>query len=249
MADPTTKSASARLEASQKRVRVVINGKTIADSVRPVLLFESGSRPVWYFPRADLRADLIEKSGHESATPARGPATYWTLTAGNRRVENALWSHERPPAGLEALKDYFAFAPDKVDHWFEEDEEAFGHARDPYHRIDVRPSTRRVRVVYAGETIADTTRAMFLFETGLPTRYYVPAADVRTEFLAPTARRTTCPYKGHASYWTIRVGDRVAENAVWGYLDPQDECLRVKGLLCFYPEKVEAIDVEGGPAD
>lgn len=249
MPEAATKPASARLEASRKRVRVVINGKTIANSLRPALLFESGSRPVWYFPRADVRADLIERSGQESATPARGPATYWTLTSGNRRVENALWSHERPPAGLEPLKDYFAFAPDKVDHWFEEDEEIFGHARDPYHRIDVRPSTRRVRVVHGGETIADTARAMFLFETGLPTRYYIPAEDVRTEFLTATKRRTTCPYKGHASYWTIKIGERVAENAVWAYLDPFDECLRIKGLLCFYPEKVEAIDVEGGPAD
>jgi uncharacterized protein (DUF427 family) len=249
MPEAATKPASARLEASRKRVRVVINGKTIADSLRPALLFESGSRPVWYFPRADVRADLIERSGQESATPARGPATYWTLTSGNRRVENALWSHERPPAGLEPLKDYFAFAPDKVDHWFEEDEEIFGHARDPYHRIDVRPSTRRVRVVHGGETIADTARAMFLFETGLPTRYYIPLEDVRTEFLTATKRRTTCPYKGHASYWTIKIGERVAENAVWAYLDPFDECLRIKGLLCFYPEKVEAIDVEGGPAD
>jgi uncharacterized protein (DUF427 family) len=241
-----TQSPHARLEATEKRVRVVINGKTIADSVRPALLFESGTRPVWYFPRADLRADLIERSGHESASPARGPATFWNLTAGNRRVENALWSHEHPPAGLEALKDYFAFAPDKVDHWYEEDEEIFGHARDPYHRIDVRPSSRRVRVKFAGETIADSSRAMFLFETGLPTRYYIPAEDVRTEFLSRTARRTTCPYKGHASYWTIQVGDRVADNAVWAYLDPLPDCPRIKGLLCFYPEKVEAIEIEGG---
>lgn len=249
MAQLATPSAGARLETSAKRVRVVVNGKTVADSLRPALLFETGSRPVWYFPRADVRTDLIERSGHESATPARGPATYWTLTAGNRRVENALWTHERPPAGLEPLKDYFAFAPDKVDHWFEEDEEIFGHARDPYHRIDVRPSTRRVRVVFAGETIADTGRAMFLFETGLPTRYYVPPEDVRAEFLTPTRRSTTCPYKGDASYWTIRVGERVAENAVWAYLDPLPDCPRIKGLYCFYPEKVEAINVEGGASD
>jgi uncharacterized protein (DUF427 family) len=237
----------ARLEPCGKRVRVVINGKTVADSLGAVLLFDPAGRwPVYYLPRADVRTDLLARSGKEEQTQTRGPATFWTLGTGGRSVENALWSHEAPPPGLERLKDHFAFAPDKVDHWFEEDEEVFGHARDPYHRVDVRPSSRRVRVLFSGDAIADTARAMFLFETGLPTRYYIPAEDVRAAALTMTDRGTICPYKGRASYLTIKVGPRVAENAVWAYLDPLPDCPRIKGLYCFYPEKVDAIEVEGG---
>ena len=78
------------------------------------------------------------------------------------------------------MRGRLAFVADKVDHWYEEDEEVFGHPRDPYHRVDMRRSTRHVRVRAAGEVVADTKRAVFLFETGHPTRYYMPREDVRT---------------------------------------------------------------------
>ena len=87
-----------------------------------------------------------------------------------------------------------------------------------------------------------------MFETDLPTRYYVPAADVRHEFLVLSQHHTTCPYKGHASYWTLRVGDRSAENAIWSYSDPLPECPRIRDYLCFYPEKVDRLDVGGESA-
>ncbi|HUB94604.1 MAG TPA: DUF427 domain-containing protein [Stellaceae bacterium] len=237
---------TALFEATRRRVRVVINGKTVADSLAPALLLEAGARPVYYFPRADVRTDWLEPSQQRSQSQTRGEATFWTLAVDGRRIENALWSHETPPPALAAMTGYFAFAADKVDHWFEEDEEVFGHARDPYHRVDVRASTRRVRVRVAGEVIADTQHAMFLFETGMPTRYYIPPADMRVEVLVPSRRRTVCPYKGFASYWSVKVGDRFVEDAVWGYLDPLPDCPKIKGLYCFYPERVDAIEVEGG---
>ena len=142
------------------------------------------------------------------------------------------------------MKGQVAFAPNIVEHWLEEDEEVWGHPNDPYHRVDVRPSNRRVRVLAGGEVVADTRRAMFLFETGHATRYYLPQADVRMDLLVPTARSTVCPYKGRASYWSVKLGERTIADAVWGYLDPLPECPRIKGLLCFYPEKVDAIEVE-----
>ena len=142
---------------------------------------------------------------------------------------------------------YLAFYWDKVDHWIEEDEEIFGHARDPYSRVDVRPSSRRVQVTFNGEVVAQTQRGMFLFETGHPTRYYIPQQDVRMEFLTRSDRTTVCPYKGTASYWSLRVGNRFAEDAVWVYLDPLPDCPRIAGYLCFYPEKVDRIEVEGKP--
>jgi uncharacterized protein (DUF427 family) len=234
----------ASFEPSPRRVRAVIGGVTIVDSVRASLLVETGSRPVYYFPREDVRGARLEPSGQRVPSATKGDATYWHLTVGNRRLENALWSHETPPAALAAMKGQLAFAADQVEHWYEEDEEVFGHPNDPYHRVDVRPSGRRVRVRVGGETIADTRRALFLFETGHPTRYYLPQADIRTELLVPSQRSTVCPYKGRASYWSIKLGERSIADAVWGYLEPVPECPRIKGLLCFYPEKVDAIEID-----
>jgi uncharacterized protein (DUF427 family) len=232
-------------EASPKRVRVIVNGKTIADSLCAGLLFETGRQPVYYFPREDVRMDLMERTGSRTHCPYRGDASYWTVTVGNRAVENAVWSYEQPPPGMAQIRDRVAFHWDRVDHWFEEDEEVFGHARNPYVRVDVRPSSREIRAVFAGETIALTRRGLFLFETGLPTRYYVPPGDVRREFLMATRSSTICPYKGQASYWTVQVGDRTAPDAVWSYPDPLPECSRIAQHLCFYPEKIDGLEVEG----
>jgi uncharacterized protein (DUF427 family) len=232
-------------ERSPKRMRVIVADTTIADTLQPSLLFETGYRPVYYFPRPDVRMDLLERTEHHTHCPYKGDASYWTIKAGDRRVVNAVWSYEQPINEMASIKDYLAFYWDKVDHWIEEDEEIFGHARDPYARVDVRPSSREVRVTFNGEVVAQTQRGMFLFETGHPTRYYIPQQDVRMEFLTRSDRSTVCPYKGTASYWSLRVGGRVAEDAVWAYLDPLPDCPRIAGYLCFYPEKVDRIEVEG----
>jgi uncharacterized protein (DUF427 family) len=232
-------------QPSPKRLRVMANGKTIADSLCAGLLLETGHSPVYYFPREDVRMGLLERTEHHTHCPHKGEASYWNLKVGDRMVENAVWSYEQPLEQMAAIKESLAFYWDKVDHWFEEDEEIFGHPRDPYHRVDVRPSSREVIVLFNGETVARTRRALFLFETGLPPRYYVPPSDVRMEFLIPSRTTSICPYKGSASYWSLRVGDRAAEDAVWAYLEPLPECPRIKGHFCFYPEKVDRLDVEG----
>lgn len=232
-------------ESSPKRVRVMANGKTVADSLCAGLLLETGSMPVYYFPRDDVHMDLLEPTNHRTSCPYKGEASYWSLKVGNRMVENAVWSYEQPLQTVAGIKGALAFYWDKVDHWFEEDEEVFGHARDPHHRIDVRPSSREVRAFFNGEMIARTRRALFLFETGLVTRYYVPPDDVRTEFLSPSRTTSTCPYKGDASYWSVHVGNRTVEDAVWAYLTPLPECPRIREHYCFYPEKIDRLEVEG----
>lgn len=234
-----------RFEPSPKRVRVMCNGRTIADSLSAGLVFESGHQPVYYFPRQDLWLDCLEASAHKTHCPHKGDASYWHLNIGGRRVENAVWSYESPLPPAEPFAGFMAFYWDRVDHWFEEDEEVFGHARDPYHRIDVRPSSRVVQVVFAGHTVASSRRVLMLFETGLPTRYYIPPADVRMEFLYPSEKRTTCPYKGEAHYFSLAVGDQQAEDAVWTYPEPLPENPRIRDYLCFYPEKVSRVEVEG----
>jgi uncharacterized protein (DUF427 family) len=100
-------------------------------------------------------------------------------------------------------------------------------------------SSRHVKVVLAGATLAETATPTLLFETGLPARYYLPHADVRMDMLEPSPATTQCPYKGIASYWSARAGDRVARNIVWSYQDPINECPKIKGLLCFFNERVD----------
>src|SRR6266571_22228 len=192
-----------------------------------------------------LLRQTSEPTNHRTRCPYKGEASYWNLRVGSRTVENAVWSYEDPIEEVRPIAQALAFYWAKVDHWFEEDEEIFGHPRDPYHRVDVRQSSREVRVEFAGEIIARTRRALFLFETGLPVRYYIPPADLRMDLLTPSRKTTVCPYKGNASYWSLRVGDRAGADAAWAYMDPLPECPRIKGHLAFYPEKVDRLEVEG----
>jgi uncharacterized protein (DUF427 family) len=231
-----------------KRVRVVFNGTTIADSCRAMLMRETGHTPVYYFPRADVRTDLMRPTARHSHCPYKGDASYWTLGVGDRAAENAVWSYQAPFEEVAEIKDYLGFYWDRMDHWYEEDEEVFVHPRDPHVRVDVRLSHRPVRVVLGGETIAESRRARFLFETGLPTRYYIPQADVRIDLLEPSATRSACPYKGTAVYWSARLGEARVEDVAWSYPEPLPECAEIAGHLAFYPERVEAIVVDGGGA-
>jgi uncharacterized protein (DUF427 family) len=233
------------LEPSPRRVRVKFNGQTIADSNNAQLLFETRHLPVYYFPRADVRMDLLAPSDHQTFCPYKGTASYWTIQTGDRVSENAVWGYPEPFDEVAALKDLVAFYWDRVDSWYEEDEEIFVHPRDPYKRVDVLPSSRLVQVVVGGEIVAETRRARFLFETRLPTRYYIPPEDVRLDLLAPSDKATACPYKGKAGYRSVRIGDRLYEDLVWTYPDPIPECARIKGYLCFYNEHVDEIRVDG----
>jgi uncharacterized protein (DUF427 family) len=128
-----------------------------------------------------------------------------------------------------------------MDAWFEEDEQVFTHARDPHHRVDILRSSRHVEVVVNGVTVADSRRPTLLFETGLPTRYYLPLTDVRTELLRLSPTSSGCPYKGTASYWSLEVDGERLDDVVWTYPSPLPESTRIAGLACFYNERVEII--------
>lgn len=232
-------------ERSPKRVRVMFNGETVADSLATELLFETRHIPVYYFPRRDVRMDLLQRTEHSTHCPFKGDASYWSVTAGDRTAENAAWSYEAPYPQTAEIKDYIAFYWNRMDHWYEEDEEVFVHARDPYKRIDVVQSSRPVKVVLGGRTVAESSRASFLFETGLPTRYYLPPEDVDRSVLTPTKSVTACPYKGQAQYWTAEIDGTRHEDIVWAYAAPVAEVGRIKDLMCFYNEQVDAIFVDG----
>jgi uncharacterized protein (DUF427 family) len=233
------------LERSPRRVRVKFNGEWIADSTGAHLLFETRHLPVYYFPRGDVRRDLLRPTDHHTFCPYKGAASYWTIRVGDKSSENAVWGYPDPYEEVPALKDFVAFYWDRVDGWFEEDEEIFVHPRDPYKRVDAIASSRHVEVVVGGEIVADTKRARFLFETRLPTRYYIPPEDVRMDLLAASDKTTACPYKGKARYWSVKVGGELFPDIVWGYPEPIAEIPKIKGHLCFFNELVDEIRVDG----
>jgi uncharacterized protein (DUF427 family) len=233
------------IEQSPRRVRVTFGGETIADSKRAVLLREAKCLPVYYFPREDVRGDLMRSAEHRSHCPYKGDASYWTIQIGAKVAESAAWAYPVPTPEAAALKDHFAFQWDLMDAWYEEDEEIFVHPRDPYKRIDVLQSSRRVSVVVNGETVADTRRPRLLFETGHPTRYYIPLEDVRGDLLAPSETGSRCPYKGVASYWSVKAGGKIFADLAWSYSEPIPECPKIKGLICFFQEREATLRVDG----
>ncbi|MEM8706014.1 MAG: DUF427 domain-containing protein [Actinomycetota bacterium] len=144
-----------------------------------------------------------------------------------------------PTSTIDELPGHVKIDFAEVERWFEEDEEVYIHPRDPYRRVDAQPSSRHVVVEVDGVVVADSKNPTILYETGLPPRYYLPVADVRTEYLTPTETSTGCPYKGFARYWTVDVGGAEHVDLAWGYDDPLPESAPVKGLICFYNEKVD----------
>jgi len=231
-------------EESPRWVRAMFAGETIADSTRVMVLRRTNRLPVYCFPREDVQMGLLEQTQHRSEFPPQGTASYWSIKVGDKIAENAAWNFPNPTDGWQTLKDYMIFEWGKMDAWYEEEEEVFVHLRDPYHRVDVLKSSRHFRVVVGEKTIAESRRPLLLFETGFPTRYYIPREDVHMDFLEPSDLKTRCPYKGIASsYWSIVVGDKILENSVWSIQDPLPGALRIKDYLCFYNERVDAIYV------
>jgi uncharacterized protein (DUF427 family) len=230
-----TERGRVRIEPSTKRVRVMLGGEVVADTSRPLLVWEVPYYPTYYFPADDVRTDLLVATGETRKSPSRGEASQLAVKVNG--VEGAAYTFLNPK--IEEIAGHYAFVWKTMDHWFEEDEEVWVHARDPYTRIDILPSSRRVRVELDGVTVADTTHASFLFETGLPTRYYIPKTDVRMDLLSATDTETACPYKGTARYWSVTVDGKTHEDVVWGYDAPLPESQKITGLVCFYNEKVD----------
>ena len=224
-----------RIENGSKRVRVMLAGEVVADTTTPLLVWEVPYFPTYYFPGDDVNLDVLVETEEKRKSPSRGEATQYRVEV--KGAVGSAYSYLDPKMG--SLAEHYAFVWSTMDHWFEEDEEVFVHARDPYTRIDIVASSRRVRVEVEGETVADTTNASFLFETGLPTRYYIPKTDVRMDLLTPTERATSCPYKGTARYWSVEAGGTTSDDIVWGYDNPLPESQKIMGLVSFYNERAD----------
>ena len=238
--EPPPPGTALYLEPTPRRIRVIVEGETVADSRSAYLLHESGLQPIYYFPAQDVREDLLVPSDRHTRCPKKGEASYYSIRVGDRIVENGAWYYpEVLPGAPPELRGLIAFYFDRMDRWLEEAEEIGVHPRDPYHRVDVVASDRQVRVSLEGSLLAETENAIALFETGLPVRWYIPREDVVAE-LEPSDTITHCPYKGAASYHSI--GSE--RDLVWCYEEPFDAVRRIAGRLCFFNERVD-LELDG----
>jgi len=229
-----------RVEHGAKRIRAYLGGELVADTIRPLLVWEKPYYPTYYFPLEDVRTELLSADGTALRSPSRGEGRMFTIRAGVSEAIGAALRYEESP--FEELRNAIRFDWAALDAWFEEDEQVFTHPRDPYTRVDILTSSRHVRVEHAGVTIADTHKPTLVFETALPVRYYLPKTHIRMELLEPSDTVSHCPYKGEADYWSLR-GTGLTDVA-WSYRTPLPESQKLAGLISFYPEKVD-VSVDG----
>lgn len=253
-----------RFEPVAKRVRAELGGSPVADTERAVLVWEPRRVvPTYAVPLADVLGEVV---------PDDGPVPTWTgdrvgfavpdvtslrvldpripfgvrLTEGRRvLVRTGGGAVEGFCPEDPALEGYVVLDFDGVGRWLEEDEPVRSHPRDPFHRVDVRRSSRHVRLSLDGVRLAESHRPALAFETMLPARHYLPREDVVVP-LQPSGTRTECAYKGEARYWSAEVGGRVVPDLVWSYPDPLPDAAQLRGLVCFFEERVD-VEVDGVP--
>jgi uncharacterized protein (DUF427 family) len=231
-------------EPHPRRIRAELEGRTVLDTIGGRLLHESNILPRLYVPLEDFDASLMERTDHTTHCPFKGDASYWSLRAGDRVAENAIWAYEDPLPDASWLAGYASMYWDAADAWYEEDEQVVGHLPDPYHRIDVRRSSRHAVARAGDEILAETDTPVLLFETNLPVRVYFRPEDVRAGLLTPIERTTVCPYKGTATYWSVTVGGETIADALWTYAEPLEEAQAIAGLQSFLADGI-VVELEG----
>ena len=230
------------LEPAPRRLRGVIDGVTVFDTVSAVYAWDTVKYPHYLVPRADVLPDVLVDEGREQKV-RRGVVRVHSLRVGETSFASAARVYD---ATSGAVSDLVRFDWDALD-WFEEDEQVFVHPRNPYTRVDALRSSRQVRVHLDGHLLAESTTPVLVFETGLPTRYYLDRTCVDFRLLRRTDTQTACPYKGATSdYWTAEVPGRVEGDVAWSYRQPFASLAPIAGLVAFYNDRVE-ITVDGMP--
>ena len=226
-----------RVEPTPRHIRVRLGDRLVADSSRALLLIRYGpdGLPTYFLPREDVLPDAL--AGEVSGPDGRST---WDVRTATARAPAAAWTHPHPK-----LAGHVTFSWRQLE-WYEEEERVVVHALDPYKRVDARRSSRLVEIRVGGETVARSIRPLLVFETSLPTRYYLPFGDVRAECLAPSATISSCPYKGRARYWSVRAGGVLVPDAAWSYPDPVPEQAKLRDLVCFFTERVDLV-LDGVP--
>jgi uncharacterized protein (DUF427 family) len=220
------------VEPLRRRMRVHFGGKWIADSEHVILLFEPARYPVAYFPEGDIAAGVLERLEHTTRHQDLGTTAWYAVRSGDQVAQRGGWQHTGLPDHAGELQNRIAFAWRAMDAFYEEDERIVGHAADPYHRIDIRETSRHLVVRYRDRVIADTTRPLALYESGFAPRWYVPRDDIDQSALTAVETKTFCPYKGVCSYYDIED----ARLAAWCYPETYPEVSRVTNFVSFEPD-------------
>jgi uncharacterized protein (DUF427 family) len=231
-----------RYAATSKRIRVRLDGETVADTRDAFLVWEPKRVvPEYAVPAADLSLELTERdpvAAPDDVGPVLPPYHLdWhtvpgrSLHHGDREV---AFRPDEPALGGRVILHWPSF------DWIEEDDPVVVHPHDPFKRIDILASDRHVRVEVNGVTLAESTRPKALYETSLPTRWYLPREDVRMDLLTPSQTRTGCAYKGFASYLSAEGAPDVA----WYYAEPLHEALPVKDMISFWRAAEVYVDGE-----
>jgi uncharacterized protein (DUF427 family) len=234
------------VEPVPRRIRAFLGGEKILDTTRARYVWELPYYPQYYIPLDDVRRDLLVSEGHTQKT-GRGLAELHGLKAGAEHRPRA--ARVITEAAVDGLAGTVRFDWAALDAWFEEDEQVFVHPRSPYTRVDALRSNRPVRVECDGVLLAESVSPVMVFETGLPTRYYLPWTDVDFSHLVPSQTVTACPYKGVTSgYWSVEIDGTVHKDLAWTYDYPTRQLLPITGLVAFYNEKVDTF-VDGQPVE
>jgi uncharacterized protein (DUF427 family) len=236
---PSTLAPVNHVEPVPRRIRAVLGGQTVLDTIRARYVWEWPYYPQYYVPIADVTAGVLVPEGHIQHSP-RGMVEPHGLRLGDVARPHA--AKVLPTSEVAELSGTVRFEWGALDAWFEEDEQVFVHPRNPYVRVDALRSTRMVRVELEGAVLAESSSPVLVFETGLPTRYYFNRTEVEFDHLVASDTVTACPYKGTTSgYWAVRVGDAVHPDLAWAYDFPTRQLLPIAGMIAFYNEKVDLI--------
>jgi uncharacterized protein (DUF427 family) len=227
------------VEPVPRRVRATLAGRVVLDTTKALYVWEWPNYPQYYVPMADVDSSLLVDEDHAQHLH-RGHTQLYSLAVGDVVRPSAVRVYV--DAVVEGLSGTARFEWDALDSWFEEDEEVFVHPRNPYSRVDALRSTRRVRVELEGVMLAESSSPVMVFETGLPTRYYLNQTEVDFTHLTKSDTVTACPYKGRTSgYWSVQLDDAVHADLAWSYNFPTRQLLPIAGLVAFYNEKVDIV--------
>jgi len=243
---PQMITPAGHVEPVPRRIRAVLGGEVVLDTTEALYVWEWPNYPQYYVPVTDVTPAVLVDEQHVQKL-RRGTARRHGLRVGG--ISRPGSAHVYADDAPDGLAGTVRFDWDALDAWFEEDEEVFVHPRNPYTRVDALRSTRTVRIELDGVVLAESSSPVMVFETGLPTRYYLNRCEVNFEHLQPAATVTSCPYKGKTSgYWSVSTGGTVHPDLAWAYDFPTRQLLPIAGLIAFYNEKVD-VNIDGRPLE
>jgi uncharacterized protein (DUF427 family) len=236
---PSPAVAANHVEPAPRRVRGTVAGRTVFDTTRALYVWESAKYPQYYIPLEDVEAGTLVPEGKLQKTGRGQAELHGVGIDGVVRMGSARVYRESAVPGIAGT---VRFDWSALDAWYEEDEQIYVHPRSPYVRVDALRSRRHVQVELEGVLLADSSAPVMVFETGLPTRYYLDRTAVRFEHLVATDTVSACPYKGvTGGYWSVRIGERIHADLAWSYTFPTLQLSPIAGLVAFYNEKLDIV--------